>query len=325
LAEYDSRSVSRVGGIVNLSDFSLDTVTLAGSLEGKLDAAVQSGFTQITLWAKDLVGHPSGYEFAVDRVRASGLRVNAIQVMRDYEGLSGPLHDYKIDTVKAMLNVCAAINAERLLICSSTSSHATGDIEHIARDLRKVAMLATPLGIAVCFEALSWGRHVSDFALSWDIVKRADRKNLGVCIDSFHVIANCSLNGGNFDALANIPGDRIGFVQLSDFMWNAVHSPEERIETARHLRVFPGEGVHSAALEKMIRTIDRAGYRGDWSFEVFNDDYLQMAPIAVAQRARASAKWVAAKSARRSLPRTIDSRVRANLRSSPIPGEVAIA
>lgn len=289
---------------MNLSDFSMDTITLAGSLESKLDAAIEAGFTQITLWAKDLVGHPSGYRVAVERVLASKLRVNAVQVMRDYEGLSGPLHDYKVDTVKAMLRVCESVRAQRLLICSSTSSHASGEADRIAADLRKVATLATPLGIAVCFEALSWGRHVSDFALSWELVKQADRENLGVCIDSFHVIANCSLNGGNFDALADIPGDRIGFVQLSDFMWNAVRSPEERIETARHLRVFPGEGVHGAELAKMIRIIDGSGYRGDWSFEVFNDDYLQMPPKVVAYRAHRSAKWIAAQSARRSLPRS---------------------
>jgi 2-keto-myo-inositol isomerase len=283
----------------------MDTITLAGSLESKLDANVAAGFSQITLWAKDLVGHPDGYEAALNEVRLSGLRVNAIQVMRDYEGLSGPLHRYKIETVKTMLKLCEAVGAERLLICSSTSAHASGDIDHIAADLRKVAMLATPLGIRVGFEALSWGRHVNDFALSWEIVQRADRDNLGVCIDSFHVLANCSLNGTDFDALATIPGERIAFVQLSDFLWSAVRTPEERIETARHLRVFPGEGVHSAELSRMIRMIDRAGYRGDWSFEVFNDDYVQMPGEAVALRARNAAMWVAAQSERRSLPRTI--------------------
>ena len=283
----------------------MDTITLAGSLESKLDANVAAGFTQITLWAKDLVGHPDGYEAALNEVHLSGLRVNAIQVMRDYEGLSGPLHRYKIETVKTMLKLCEAVGAERLLICSSTSSHASGDIDHIAGDLRKVAMLATPLGIRVGFEALSWARHVNDFALSWEIVQRADRDNLGVCIDSFHVLANCSLNGTDFDALSTIPGERIAFVQLSDFLWTAVRTPEERIETARHLRVFPGEGVHSAELSRMIRMIDRSGYRGDWSFEVFNDDYVQMPSEAVALRARNAAMWVAAQSERRSLPRTI--------------------
>ena len=291
---------------MNLGNFSLDTITMAGSLESKLDAAASAGFTQITLWAKDLVGHPDGFDAALSEVRLSGLRVNAIQVMRDYEGLSGPLHRYKIETVKTMLKLCEAVGAERLLICSSTSPHASGDIQHIAADLRKVAMLATPLGLRVGFEALSWGRHVSDFELSWEIVQLADRANLGVCIDSFHVLANCSLNGTNFDGLATIPGERIAFVQLSDFMWNAVRTPEERIETARHLRVFPGEGAHSAELSRMIRMIDQSGYRGDWSFEVFNDDYVQMPSEVVAARARDSAMWVAAQSERRSLPRTIN-------------------
>ncbi|MBP6529179.1 MAG: sugar phosphate isomerase/epimerase [Burkholderiales bacterium] len=290
---------------MNLADFSLDTITLAGSLESKLDAASGAGFSQITLWAKDLVGHPDGYEAALNEVRLSGLRVNAIQVMRDYEGLSGPLHRYKIETVKTMLRLCESVGAERLLICSSTSAHASGDIDHIAADLRKVAMLATPLGIRVGYEALSWGRHVSDFELSWEIVQRADRANLGVCIDSFHLLANCGLNGTNFDALASIPGERIAFVQLSDFLWKAVRTPEERIETARHLRVFPGEGVHSAELSRMIRMIDQSGYRGDWSFEVFNDDYVQMPGEAVAARARDAAMWVASQSTRRSLPRTM--------------------
>ena len=174
-----------------------------------------------------------------------------------------------------------------------------------ATDLRNVAMLATPLGLRVGFEALSWGRHVSDFELSWEIVQLADRANLGVCIHSFHVRANCSLNNTNFDALATVPGERIAFVQLLDFMWNAVLTSEERIETARHLRVFPGEGVHSAELSRMIRMIDQSGYRGDWSFDVFNDDYVQMPSEIAATSASDSAMWVPAQSERRSLPRTI--------------------
>ena len=75
--------------------------------------------------------------------------------MRDYEGLSGPLHRYNIETVRTMLKLCEDVGAERLLICSSTSPHASGKIDDIAADLRKVAMLAAPLGLRVGFEALS--------------------------------------------------------------------------------------------------------------------------------------------------------------------------
>jgi predicted xylose isomerase-like sugar epimerase len=33
-----------------------------------------------------------------------------------------------------------------------------------------------------------------------------------------------------------------------------------------------------------VRSLDRMGYRGDFSFEVFNDDYLQLPPPLVAER-----------------------------------------
>jgi hypothetical protein len=51
----------------------------------------------------------------------------------------------------------------------------------------------------------------------------------------------------------------------------------------------------------MVRRLHRGGYRGDYSFEVFNDDYLQMAPAVVAERARRSAKWVTDQVLRRGL------------------------
>ena len=62
-------------------------------------------------------------------------------------------------------------------------------------------------------------------------------------------------------------------------MWQEIRSREERIETARHFRVFPGEGVHSEQVAELVRRLERLGYRGDYSFEVFNDDYEQM-PLA---------------------------------------------
>jgi sugar phosphate isomerase/epimerase len=84
-------------------------------------------------------------------------------------------------------------------------------------------------------------------------------------------------------------------------MWRDIRSPEERLDTARHLRVFPGEGEHSKELSDMVRRLYRSGFRGDYSFEVFNDDYLQMPPEVVAERARRSAKWVTDQVLRRSL------------------------
>jgi len=45
-----------------------------------------------------------------------------------------------------------------------------------------------------------------------------------------------------------------------------------------------------------------ASYRGDYSFEIFNDDYKQLPLSMVAARARRSVKWITGLVSRRSLP-----------------------
>ena len=57
-----------------IDDFGMDTITLAGSLENKLQAMRDAGFSQVMLKANDLVGHPQGWRAAVQAVRSSGLR-----------------------------------------------------------------------------------------------------------------------------------------------------------------------------------------------------------------------------------------------------------
>ena len=282
----------------NVADFGMDTITLAGPLEAKLQAVRAAGFTQIMLAARDIVGHPGGMDVAVQAVRDSGLRVTGFQVLRDFEGLSGHLHSYKVEIAKQMVLMAHALGAKVLLACSSTSQHATGDVDAIARDLCKLAMLAIPYGIRVAYEGLSWGRHINEYHQSWDAVQRADCPNLGIGIDSYHIMATRT----PLDALDDIDPAKIYLVQLADFMWNEVRTAQERMETARHFRVFPGEGVHSAELTALVLKLDALGYRGDYSFEVFNDDYQQLPLPFVARRAWDSAVWLAEGVLRRSVP-----------------------
>ena len=283
---------------MNLDHFGMDTITLAGPLEAKLHAIRKAGFTQVMLNAGDIVGHPGGEDAAVAAVRASGLRVTGFQVLRDFEGLSGHLHAYKVDVAKAMLSMCQALGCRLLLACSSSSAHASGDSAALVKDLRKLATLAVPLGIRVAYEALSWGRYVNQVLHSWDLVEQADRANLGLALDSFHIMAHKTEPA----VLEEIDPAKVFLVQLSDFLWQETRTPDERIDTARHYRVFPGEGVHSEQLSTTVRTLDALGYRGDYSFEVFNDDYRQLPLPLVCERARRAAKWVSDLVSRRSLP-----------------------
>ena len=283
---------------MNIDHFGMDSITLAGPLEAKLGAIHAAGFTQVMLNSGDIVGHPGGTQAAMDAVQASGLRCTGFQVLRDFEGLSGHLHAYKVDVAKAMLEMCSGLGAPVLLACSSTSAHAAGERNQLVGDLRKLAMLALPFGIRVAYEALSWGRHVNLLPQAWEIVQEADRSNLGLCIDSYHALANHK----ETVAVQDIQPDKVFLVQLSDFLWQETRTPEDRLETARHYRVFPGEGVHGDEVIAMVRALDANGYRGDYSFEVFNDDYRNLPLPLVAERARRSVKWITMQVSRQSLP-----------------------
>ncbi|HEY8976943.1 MAG TPA: sugar phosphate isomerase/epimerase [Burkholderiaceae bacterium] len=281
-----------------IDDFGMDSISLAGPLPAKLRAIREAGFSQVMLSARDLVGHAEGVQAAIAAVRDSGLRVTGFQVLRDFEGLSGQLHEYKVDIAKSMLELCAAVGAKVLLVCSSTSAHASADRDAIARDLRKLAMLAIPRGIRVAYEALSWGRSIEEFPDAWDVVMRADMPNLGLGLDSFHMFATKT----SLDELQWLDPERIFLVQLADFMWQEIRSVEERIATARHFRVFPGEGAHSDQVAELVSRLHAQGYRGDYSFEVFNDDYQQIPLPDVARRARKAADWLGEGILRRSVP-----------------------
>jgi len=231
-------------------------------------------------------------------VRESGLRVTGLEALRDFEGLAGQLHAYKLDVAKAMLDVCYQIGSRLLLVEASTSAHADAGADAIVRDLRKLAVLAVPLGIRIAFKGLARSRTVKDFAAAGDLVFLANCPNLGIAIDAFDVIAA----GVPPDDVEGVDPEQIFLVQLSDYMWQEIRTAEEEEATERHFRVFPGEGAHSEALALFVTRLDAIGYYGDYSFDVYNDDYLQMPPETVADRARRAADWLGETVLRRALP-----------------------
>ena len=60
--------------------------------------------------------------------------------------------------------------------------------------------------------------------------------------------------------------------------------------------------MHSPEVVALVRKLDDTGYRDDYSFEVFNDNYKQLPLPMVAARARRSVKWITGLVSRRSLP-----------------------
>lgn len=291
----------------DIADFGLDTATLAGPLRERLRAMREAGFAQVLLQARDLAADAGGFDAAVAAVRASGLRVSAFEALRDFEGLAGPLHDYKVEIARAMLETCRAVGCRLLVVTSSTAAaQPGGDLDAIARDLRKLALLAVPLGIRIAYKAVAAGRHVNDFIVAWDVVSRADCPNLGLALDACHALGACT----PLDSLDEIDPEKLFLVQLSDLLCEAADVAGSGSSGGAALSVFPGEGVLAARLAALALRLDRLGYRGDWGFSVVNDDNLQLPPALVARRGARAAQWLAEDVLRRSAPLPNSMRLR---------------
>jgi len=116
--------------------------------------------------------------------------------------------------------------------------------------------------------------------------------------DTFHFLASQTA----IDSIKEIDPDKIALVQLADFSTLEMRTPQEQRDASIHMRVFSGDGEHSNELSEILRRLDRIGYRGNYSFLVFNDDYKQLFLHVVVDHAKRSVKWVTDQVLRRSLP-----------------------
>ena len=59
----------------------------------------------------------------------------------------------------------------------------------LARDLAELADLLAPHSFRICYENWCWATHGQTWKQVWDIVKQADRSNIGLCLDTFQEVS----------------------------------------------------------------------------------------------------------------------------------------
>lgn len=271
---------------MDFDSVALDASSMAGPLEARLHAAVSRGFRRMVFAASDLVGHPQGVEAAVALVRGAGVRVQALRQLSDFEGLEGPLHEYKVTVAKGLLGLCRAIGAPMLLVSASGVPEAAADPVRVARDLAKLATLAVPKGVDIAYQGRPGSAVACDVVSAEERVNAAERANLGLAIDTGHLfVADRGL-----DALDRCYGDRLFLVGLSDAI--ALHSQEQARGERDFVRVFPGDGSHAESLLELIRRLRVIGFHGGFYLNACNDDFAQLPPELVADQARESLLWL---------------------------------
>ena len=243
--------------------WSIATVTMGGTLEAKLAAAARAGFRAVEIFENDLTFFSGKPRDVRARAQDLGLDIVALQPMRDFEGMPEPMRARNFERAQRKLDLMEELGADLLCICSNVHEDALGEVERAARDLAELADMAALRGYRIGYEAMAWGRHVKDWMQAWDIVRTADRPNLGLVLDSYHI---CVRNNP-IAPLADLPADKIALVQIAD----APAILMDPMSLSRHHRCFPGQGDYP--LDDFLEATIKSGYRGPLSLEVFNDQF----------------------------------------------------
>ncbi|MCX4766309.1 sugar phosphate isomerase/epimerase and 4-hydroxyphenylpyruvate domain-containing protein [Streptomyces sp. NBC_01275] len=247
---------------------SIATVSLSGSLTEKLTAASRAGFDGVEIFENDLLASPLAPEEVRARCADLGLTIDLYQPMRDIEAVPAEEFARNLRRARRKFELMGRLGTDTVLVCSSVSPLAEDDDALAAEQLSRLADLAQDFGVRVAYEALAWGRHVSTYDHAWRIVETAGHPALGTCLDSFHILSR-SPEPKDLEGIADIPGEKIFFLQLAD----APLLGMDVLQWSRHHRCFPGQGGFDVA--GLVRHVLRAGYDGPLSLEVFNDVFRQ--------------------------------------------------
>lgn len=261
---------------------SIATVCLSGTLTEKMQACAQVGFDGIEVFEPDLVTtqhSPEEIRALADRL---GLRLDLYQPFRDADGVEADVFAANLRRMEAKLALMQRLGIDTLLLCTNVATATIDDDAVFAAQLREIGDLAAAYDVKIAYEALAWGRFVDDYRRAWHIVERADHPNVGVCLDSFHILSR----GHDPSEIEQIPGEKIFFLQLAD----APALTMDVLSWSRHHRLFPGEG--SFDLVAFVAHVLRTGYDGPLSLEIFNDTFRQTDPVRTARQALRSLRWL---------------------------------
>ncbi len=261
---------------------SIATVSLSGDIEAKLTAISKAGFQAAEIFENDLLVSPHSPSDIALIAADLGLALEMYQPFRDFDGVSDELFTENLRRANAKFSLMEQLGTELLLVCTNVATATIDDDELLASQLRQLAAAAANHGVRVAYEALAWGKFVSDIDHTRRIVNLVDHPALGHCLDSFHILSR----NWPTSSIDKIPAEKIFFCQIADAPWLEL----DVLSWSRHHRVFPGEGAWD--LPDFMSHLASTGYDGTVSLEIFNDVFRQTPVSRTASDAMRSLLWL---------------------------------
>jgi 4-hydroxyphenylpyruvate dioxygenase len=242
---------------------SIATVSISGTLEGKLRAVADAGFGGVEIFENDLLSFPGSPRDVGAAIRSLGMECTLFQPFRDLEGRPPEQRARAFDRMERKFDVMQELGTDLILLCSNCSPLASDDRSKMIADLHELGERAAKRNMRVGYEALAWGRHVHDHRDAWALVRDVDHPNIGLILDSFHSLSRNVPSA----SIGDIRADKLFLVQVAD----APLLEMDYLSWSRHFRCMPGQGDFE--LTDWAEAIHRIGYDGYWSLEIFNDRF----------------------------------------------------
>lgn len=303
----------------------------------KLEEASRWGFQGIELFYEDLEYHASehfggktssGLAQAASNIKELCVKLNleivCLQPLMHYEGLrNASTREAARERAELYFTLANILETSIVAVPSSflSTSEITDDTDVIVKDLQDLADLANSYHLRLVYEALSWGTYVDHWEQSWSIVQAVNRKNFGICLDTFNIAARIYADPASPSGMTNnavtaveeslrnmvltMDASKIFYIQVVDAerlaapldenheFYDASQSP--RMSWSRNCRLFYGETARGAYLpvrQIMETIVHDVGFRGWVSMELFNRSMADPSPMTPSQHAeRGAIAW----------------------------------
>ena len=253
----------------------------------KLEEAATAGFEGIEIFYEDLeyeaktivLGRPAMADdeltpstedllAASNKIRSKceelGITIIGLQPFLFYEGLRDRNeHEKLIEKLRVWFQIIKILGTDVIQIPTQfrQDDGVTGDMDVIVRDLVEVADLGLKENppVKFAYENLAWGRFVDTWDGMWEVVRRVDRWNFGVCLDTFNVSGRIWADPSRPDG--KVEGDADGVLDASlKAMVNNVD-----VKKVWYVQVVGAERLSKPLVEGHEWYIDNQPSRMSWS------------------------------------------------------------
>lgn len=259
--------------------------TMTADLETDIRSAAAAGFELVELRSNKLYDYLATR--SVDDLRAllaeTGIGVLSINTLEHITWRSDEDYAAIKEECARLSEISQAIGCPYVLsVPGSLRQGPKTDeetIEESVRVLNELADIAEPYGIKIGFEFLGEaGNSVTTLDLGSKIVDLVDRESVGNVIDTYHFYAGSS----SFDALENLDPRKLFIFHIN----GAEDLPKDQLNDSK--RLYPGEGI--LPITEMKAILDKIGYEGPASVEIFRPEYWARDPFVVAAEAKQAAE-----------------------------------